>query len=128
LPSLTRKEYNSGKWTAARYTSFIKSILRNGSNKWPPKWVVRKRAWKQRGIYECAGYQRRAHEVPTSIVGKGKKRSNNIFVDHIHPVGGPGDKDGWDGVISRLYCEVDGLQVLCKECHDLKTKEERKKK
>jgi hypothetical protein len=54
------------------------------------------------------------------------KRIKNIFVDHIEPVGGRETSGGWDGVIERLYCEIDGLQVLCKACHDLKTKEERK--
>lgn len=120
--------HNGGKWTDAKFNSFIKSVLRSGSHKWPPKWEVRKRAWVERGIYKCAGYERRAHNVPASIGGKGKKRSNNVFVDHIIPVGGPGDDGGWNSVISRLYCEIDGLQVLCKECHDGKTKSERKKK
>jgi hypothetical protein len=127
LPSLTR---NGGQWTEARYNSFIKSAIRAAFNKWGPKWACLKAARVERGIYRCAGYGKKHHRAPASIpalVPKGnKKRQNNIFVDHIIPVGGPGDKDRWNGVIDRLYCEIDGLQVLCKSCHDLKTKEERK--
>jgi 5-methylcytosine-specific restriction endonuclease McrA len=29
--------------------------------------------------------------------------------------------------VKNLFCEEDNLQVLCKPCHDVKTKEERKK-
>lgn len=73
----------------------------------------------------CAGYGRKPHEVPASIlVGGSKRRVGNVFVDHIIPVGGP-TQGGWDGVIERLFCEAEGLQVLCKECHDLKTKDEK---
>lgn len=119
---------NGGKWTEARYNSFIKSALRAASHRWPPKWECLKLARIARGTYTCAGYNCNSHEVPASIkLGRGKKRTKNIFVDHISPVGGP-DEGGWDGVIERLYCELDGLQILCKQCHDLKTKDERKKK
>lgn len=118
-------KHNGGKWTEARFNSFIKSALRSASRKWPPKWAVRKAAWVSRGVYTCAGYETKPHATTASIsMGRGRKRVNNIFVDHIQPVGGP-EEGGWDGVIKRLYCEVDGLQVLCRKCHDLKTKDER---
>lgn len=47
-------------------------------------------------------------------------------VDHREPVGPtPGSKlaDGvtWDGFIARLFCQADGLQVLCLACHQAKT-------
>jgi hypothetical protein len=53
-------------------------------------------------------------------------------VDHISPVVDP--KKGfvsWDVYITRMFCEIDGLQVMCKPCHKIKTAEEkleRKKK
>ena len=28
------------------------------------------------------------------------------------------------GFIERLFCEVDNLQVLCTDCHDIKTQNE----
>lgn len=36
-------------------------------------------------------------------------------VDHIIPVGSY--KNGWDDLIERMFCDSDGLQVLCKKCH-----------
>lgn len=119
------KPYNNGQWTIARFNSFIKGALRSASNRWGPKHSVLKKARTERGIYCCAGFHIKPHVVPvTRMVGK--KRIRNVSVDHIIPI-----MDGsvtWDDVIKRMFCEEDGLQVLCKECHDKKTKEERAKR
>lgn len=55
-----------------------------------------------------------------SYCEKCKKRSPKVFIDHIENVG---DVDS--GFIERLFCPSKGLQGLCKQCHDKKTKEER---
>lgn len=49
----------------------------------------------------------------------------HVKVDHIKPAGRLRDYEDLPGFVARLFCEVDGLQVLCKECHDAKTKSER---
>ncbi len=119
------KPYNSGKWTKARFNSFIKSGLRALSNKWPPKYETRKASWIERGIYLCAGYKTKAHKIKASILIKGE-RKNNVFVDHIAPVIDP--RTGfttWDEVVERMFCEKDRLQVLCKKCHERKSNDER---
>ena len=125
------KPHNSGQWTVARMHSFIKGGLRQISYRWPPKHQVKKEAWVKRGVYRCAGYKKRWHHVPLSIQQSkyNKKKSNNVFVDHIDPVIDP--KKGfvsWDETISRMFCEKEGLQVLCKDCHKRKTKDERQKR
>lgn len=119
---------NSGEWTEARYNGFIKSALRNASMKWPPKNAVKKAARVERGVYECAGYKRDPHHVPASLPPKpgNKRRINNAVVDHINPVIDP--ETGfisWDEVIERMFCEADGLQVLCHDCHTKKTADEK---
>jgi len=47
-------------------------------------------------------------------------------VDHIVPIGKtPGAKGSdadWNGFFDRLFCPSEGLQILCKACHDEKTK------
>lgn len=49
-----------------------------------------------------------------------------VQVDHKKPVVNPKQGfAGWDTLIQRLYCEAKGLQVLCKVCHAVKTKQER---
>lgn len=52
---------------------------------------------------------------------------SSVNVDHIEPVIDPktGFKD-WNTYIYRLFCPVEGLQVLCGSCHDAKTQAENK--
>jgi len=91
------------------------------SHRWPPKSVAKKAAWRARGIYLCAGYETRAHKVPLTV-----NRKNNVFVDHIEPIIDPATGFvSWDETIARMFCESHKLQVLCKECHDRKTKDEK---
>lgn len=100
------------------------SVLRSGSNKWGPKWVARKAAWRKRGVYECAGYERKPHLIPASIK-KGKKRINNVTLDHKVPVIGPEGFISWDRVVERLFVEANGYQVLCLACHLKKSNDEK---
>lgn len=72
-----------------------------------------KRARVSRGLYAC--------RCCGDIVGP--KEYN---VDHIESIINP--KMGfttWDSYIDRLFCGVDGLQLLCKDCHRDKTDAER---
>ena len=119
------KPRNNGEWTEARYNTFVKGALRSASIRWPPKFRVRKAAWIKRGVYKCAGYKKRAHQAPVTLKKNGK-RVNNISVDHIIPIIDP--KTGfvsWDSVIAKMFCEAEGLQVLCQACHKNKTKAEK---
>jgi len=99
--------------TEAAFTSFIRSKLRSASLRWPPKNEVLKKARKNRGFYECACCKQ---VVPLSlkIEGKGKR---NVEVNHKVPVTLPGEWDGWDNFINRLFVEEPGLEVLCSSCH-----------
>jgi len=116
---------NGGDWTEARFNSFIKSALRNASQKWPPRNNIKKKARVSRGIYLCACCGK---HVPASLPPKegNKRRINNAVVDHIEPVIDPAKgHTTWDEVINRMFCEEDGLQVMCHECHTIKTQEEK---
>ena len=118
------KPYNNGQWTHARFVSFVKSALRNASMRWGPKNEVKKRARVARGRYLCQGYNREPHIVTATVY-----RKKNVFVDHIIPIVDP--EEGfttWDDFIYGLFCEEDRLQVLCKECHDCKSKDEREQR
>lgn len=83
-----------------------------------------KKARVDRGQYRCVGWHRDWHVVPVTVK-QGRKRVRNVAVDHITPVVPPSGFTTWDEIISRLFVEEEGLQVLCKECHDKKTLEER---
>lgn len=123
------KTRNGNRWTESRYNNFIKGALRNASIRWGPRNAVKKAANVKRGFYLCAGYDRDKHIVPASLPPKkgNKKRINNAVVDHIYPVINPSTGFvSWDDTIERMFCEVEGLQILCYECHNNKTDEERR--
>lgn len=111
-------------WTEGRVRAFITGVLRSGYRRWPPKYQALKKALVGRKLnlktgrvgyhYLCNSCHK---EFPTK----------EVQVDHIHPIVNP-DKGftSWDDVIDRLFCSVDGLQVLCTQCHKSKTAEENK--
>ena len=115
------KTRNNNTWSEARYRSFIRSTLRRASMRWGPINSVKKKAWVERGKYLCAVCKQ---VVPLTLNGK-----KNVFVDHIESVVDTQEGfQGWDVFIERLFCEAEGLQVLCKSCHDKVTSEEREER
>lgn len=123
---MTNKIFNGGQWTAARMSSFIRGGLRVLSRKYPQRYEALKRAFigkrldkitgKMSNRYRCAGCAKMF-------------KLTDVQVDHIDPV--VSVKDGfidWNIYISRMFCDADGLQVLCSECHSIKTKNEREQR
>lgn len=113
------KTRNGGEWTEARYRSFISSALRNA--RWPQKYAAIRKAYIKDGINPATGRMCKLHECCQC---HGLFPASGVQSDHIVPVVPLDGFDCWDAYIERLFCEVDGLQVLCKDCHKVKTKEE----
>jgi 5-methylcytosine-specific restriction endonuclease McrA len=112
----------SNTMTESQFISFVKGHLRRASRWWKPISDTIKAARVRKGVYLCNGCK---EEVTTTIVVDGK-RMKNIFCDHVAPVVDPTTGfSGWDEFVNRLFCEKENLQVLCKVCHDKKSKEER---
>lgn len=114
------------EWTNAKFRGWIISLLRRGTMRWPPRnqclanaKTKKKRNKKTNRLaqhYRCNGCKK---EFPL----------REVCVDHIQPV--VSTKEGFtdfDRYIERMYCSIEGLQVLCKTCHDEKSAEERKKR
>lgn len=114
----------NGKWTEAKFNNFIRNQLRSATRKWEPIQNAKKKAQVERGIYHCAGCNQ---NVPVTIKN-GKKRVQNVFVDHIEPIVDPDEGFvSFDQFIDRMFCEEDNLQLLCGECHDKKSLDERQR-
>lgn len=112
-----------GLWTEARFNSFIKSTLRGATRRWGPKSEAKKKARVSRGIYLCSEC---GENVPATIKNDKGRRVDNAIVDHIKPIIDPGvGFTTWDDCIERMFCEVEGLQVMCHKCHIIKSNEER---
>ena len=92
--------------------TFSKGALRRASLGWPPISECRRLARVGRGEYLCA-------------MCKGIFKDKECHVDHRDPV-----IDiikgftTWDDYINRLFCDVEGLDLLCKNCHESKTSHE----
>lgn len=112
-----------GKWTEAFFVNFVKNQLRSATRKWAPIQQCKKVNKVGYGEYKCECCR---DVVPPTIFDPDKgKRVTNVFVDHIRPVVDPEvGFISWDSFINGLFCEADNLQLLCRKCHDLKTREE----
>lgn len=111
------------QWNEARIKSFIVSVLRAGSRRWPPKYETLHEARTEKKINVKSG--RLAQHYRCNAC-KQEFTSKDVEVDHIRPVCDV--KTGftnWDDFINGLFCGKENLQVLCKECHKAKSKQER---
>jgi len=106
-------------WTEARYWQFIRSALRQAYSRYPVKFQVKKAA--ERTVEGCRHkYEYQCAECSDWFMGK------ETQVDHIVPAGKLSSYRDIAGFCKRLFCEADGMQVLCTECHQKKTNAERK--
>ena len=107
--------------TESAYLAWIRSALRSKSLRWPPRAEALKLARRpykgpnklQRWEYQCS-------------LCKEWHPCKNVIVDHF-PVAA-GSILHWEDIGSfanNLYCEVDNLRVLDKQCHDAHTLAER---
>jgi hypothetical protein len=111
------------EWTEARWHAFIVSILRGGTQRYPPKYETLSEAKTEKKINPKTG--RIAQHYVCAACGADFP-AKEVQVDHILPVVDP--QQGfttWDSYISRLFCGKENFQVLCRADHELKTKQEK---
>ena len=121
--SRVEKPYNHGTMSKAMFFSMIRSALRQKSRWWKP-------------IAECKKNAKRAYKGPLKRQKfeyqcnqcKNWFPEKQIAVDHIVPAGELNDFNDLPDFTKRLFCEIEGLQVLCNICNDEKTKQERENK
>ncbi len=111
------------EWSPARWHAFVVSVLRSGTRKYPPKYETLNEAKTEKKTNTKTG--RVAQHFRCNHC-KMEFPASSVQVDHTIPVVDP--KVGfisWDEFIARLFCSKENLQVLCTQCHDLKTQGER---
>jgi 5-methylcytosine-specific restriction endonuclease McrA len=112
----------SDEWTIGRRNSFITSVLRAGSRRWPPKYETLREAATEKKINPKTGRLAQLYLCATCC---GEWSSKDVQVDHISPIILPTGFTTWDMYIERLFCDKDNMQVLCISCHKVKTQEEK---
>ncbi len=109
------------EWTKSKFESFIKGLLRKGTTRWPQKYEVLNAAKRGKQVNQETGRVAEHYQCAECF---GVFPAKLVVVDHIEPVVPLTGFVSWDDVISRMFCGTDGLQVLCKSCHAVKTKAE----
>jgi 5-methylcytosine-specific restriction endonuclease McrA len=117
---LVPRTHNSGTMTESAFWSFIRSALRQKSRWWKP-------------IAECKQAARRPYKGPNKRlkyeyqcnVCKNYFPDKQVNVDHVIPAGQLNSYEDLPEFVRKLFCEADNLQVLCKKCHDAKTKQDK---
>lgn len=112
-------------WTEARYHAFIVAILRAGTRRYPPKFETLTEAKTEKRINTKTG---RIAQHYLCALCEEDFPAKEVQVDHKKPVVGKEGFTTWDKFIKNLFCDKKNLQVLCKFCHDIKTKGERDKR
>lgn len=108
-------------WTTARFWAFVRSALRKAFTRWPPKYECLNDA---RTPYEGDGRQKwqyKCAECEQQFMQK------EVEVDHIEQAGSLKTYEDLPEFVRKLFVRKEGMQVLCKPCHSVKTKEGRKK-
>lgn len=114
------RPYNNGTMTNSMFWSMIRSALRQKSRWWKP---IAQAKLNARRKYKGPNKRQRWEYCCNKC--KAWFPEKKINVDHITPAGQLSDFADLAGFVKRLFCEVDGLQVLCEKCHDAKTKKEK---
>lgn len=114
---------NHGTLTEAGHWSRIRSVLRRSFMRgWRPG-----SACLQESKRDYSGSNKRQKfEYECSQCKKCHPRKE-VQIDHVVEAGSLRCADDLPGFVERLFCEVDGLQVLCKKCHKVKTDASRSK-
>ena len=108
--------YANGLWTTPRFYSFVRSALRRAFTRWPPNYAARKDA---RQPYSGPN-KRQQWQFKCALCG-GWWMQKETQIDHKIECGSLRAFSDLSGFVERLFCEKDGLQVVCKKCHQEKT-------
>ena len=114
------KTRNAGTMSESAFWGFIRSALRQKSRWWKPITQCKqnaKRPYKGNNKRQKFEYQ----------CNKCKKwfPDKQINIDHVTPAGELNKADDLPGFVERLFVEESGLQCLCQNCHNEKTKQEK---
>jgi hypothetical protein len=117
------------EWTTAKFFGFLRSGFREKFNRYPPKYDCIKAAavTMQDGEYKTGPKKGTPKMVKRYRCSACEQLflQKEVQVDHIHGAGSLKSFEDASGFLERLFCGADGMQVMCKPCHNLKTQQEK---
>ena len=115
---LKERPFNSGTMTSSMFFGWLRSNLRRMTMRgWKPIAEVKKQARRQyKGSNKLQKW-----EFLCATCGNYVKAAE-CEVDHKIEAGSLRSYEDLAGFVQRLFVEKEGLELLCKQCHSLKTK------
>jgi len=114
------KTRNAGTMSESAFWGFIRSALRQKSRWWKPITQCKQNAKRPyKGVNKRQKFEYQCNKCKKWFPDK------QINIDHVTPAGELNKADDLPGFVERLFCEVEGLQCLCQNCHNEKTKQEK---
>jgi len=113
------KTRNAGTMTEAAFWQFIRAALRNKSRWWKPRLYCLQKARRP----SQSSNKRLKWEFKCAHCFNWFPQTQ-IEVNHIHPAGTLKCASDLPQFVENLFCEIDGLEVVCKKCHDAHHKKE----
>jgi len=115
---LKDRPFNSGTMTQSMFFGWLRSNLRRMTMRgWKPIAEVKKQARKP---YKGSNKLQKWEFLCASCGNYVK--STECEVDHKIEAGSLRNYEDLAGFVQRLFVEKEGLELLCKQCHSLKTK------
>jgi len=115
------KVRNHGKYSEAEFWQFIRSGLRNRTRFWLPRLEALKRARRP----SQSSNKRLKWEFLCSVCGDWFPQKG-VQVHHLEPAGKLNSAEDLPSFVENLFCEVDKLAVICKNCHSNEHKKTKK--
>jgi hypothetical protein len=115
--SRVEKPFNSGTMSSSMFFNWIRQMLRRKSMYWRPIGEVRNAC---RIPYKGPNKRRKWSYICSGC--KGVFEHSQVAVHHIEECGTLTKYEDLPGFVQRLFCEKDGLILLCGKCHDDKHK------
>ena len=114
------KTRNAGTMSESAFWGFIRSALRQKSRWWKPITQCKQNAKRPyKGVNKRQKFEYQCNKCKKWFPDK------QINIDHITPAGELNKADDLPGFVERLFVEESGLQCLCQNCHNEKTKQEK---
>ena len=114
------KTRNAGTMSESAFWAFIRSALRQKSRWWKPITQCKQSAKRPyKGTNKRQKFEYQCNKCKKWFPDK------QINIDHILPAGELNKADDLPGFVERLFVEESGLQCLCQNCHNEKTKQEK---
>ena len=114
------KTRNAGTMSESAFWAFIRSALRQKSRWWKPITQCKQNAKRPyKGVNKRQKFEYQCNKCKKWFPDK------QINIDHITPAGELNKADDLPGFVERLFVEESGLQCLCQNCHNEKTKQEK---